>query len=91
MNVCSGHGRRGQVSTHEDIVHEGRDCPFCAYIREADDVLSACTKQIGNLEAEVEKLQAEIERLSEPLISTMEAVKQAIREEKGQAPNEQKE
>lgn len=84
MNLCNG--KRGRGVEHDEICFEGHECPFCAYISESGNTLLELTQEVNSLSSEVEALQAEVERLSEPLIATMQAVREEIEREKGQAP-----
>jgi len=51
MNICS--------EDHEEIVHEGRDCPLCSAIEE----INSLEEQVGKEEEANSELRATIEKL----------------------------
>lgn len=51
MNICS--------EDHEEIVHEGRNCPLCAAVEEIEDL----ENQVVDGDKVADELRATIERL----------------------------
>lgn len=51
MNLCS--------SGHDEICHEGRDCPLCAHIKESKETISELESKIDELKGEINDLTAE--------------------------------
>lgn len=55
MNICS--------DDHEEIVHEGRNCPMCGVIKEINDLEEQIAKEEttnDELRATIKELEAEI-------------------------------
>lgn len=55
MNICS--------DDHEEIVHEGRNCPMCGVIEEINDLEEQIAKEEttnDELRATIKELEAEI-------------------------------
>lgn len=46
MRVC----REG----HEEICHEGKDCPFCAYIEEAETMLGEAEQDLMDMQGKMD-------------------------------------
>lgn len=57
MDVCS--------DGHDEIVHDSRKCPFCAYISTRDDQEHELDMEIEDLMIENDGLKKEIEKLEE--------------------------
>ena len=63
LNTCS--------VNHDEIVHEGRDCPFCAYVDEHDSIIAELNDKVSELEAKdtseltdkIKELETELARV----------------------------
>jgi hypothetical protein len=51
MNLCS--------NDHDEICHEGHDCPFCAMRKEKDERIEELERELGDAIERINQLESE--------------------------------
>jgi hypothetical protein len=46
---------------HDEICHEGRQCPFCAKIKEKDQEISDLNNKLDQLQSELAEVQSQLD------------------------------